>query len=80
MLQKVTIVRTGPEAEAFDWAKEFEEGIARLEREIGFVLFKRSKGRLEPTPEAYAFHEVASQALEGLPVKKQTFSAQSPAA
>jgi len=40
--------------------------IAQLEREIGFALFKRSKGRLEPTPEAYSFHEAAMQALESI--------------
>ncbi len=40
--------------------------IAQLEREIGFVLFKRSKGKLEATPEAYAFHEAAMQALESI--------------
>lgn len=40
--------------------------IAQLEREIGFTLFKRSKGRLEPTPEAYAFHDTALQALESV--------------
>ena len=40
--------------------------IANLEREIGFTLFKRSKGRLEPTPEAYSFHEAAMQVLESV--------------
>ncbi len=40
--------------------------IAQLEREIGFELFKRSKGRLEPTPEAYSFHESAQLALESV--------------
>ena len=40
--------------------------IAQLEDEIGFNLFKRLKGRLEPTPEAYAFHEAAKQALESI--------------
>jgi len=40
--------------------------IAQLEREIGFALFKRSKGWLEPTPEAYSFHRVAKEALESI--------------
>ena len=40
--------------------------IAQLEREIGFTLFKRSKGKLEPTPEAYSFHEAAQQALDSV--------------
>jgi len=40
--------------------------IAQLEREIGFTLFKRSRGRLEPTPEAYSFHDAALQALESV--------------
>lgn len=40
--------------------------IATLEREIGFSLFKRSKGSLEPTPEAYLFHQSAIQAIESI--------------
>ncbi len=38
--------------------------IAQLEREIGFTLFKRSKGWLEPTPEAFVFHPTALAAIE----------------
>ncbi len=40
--------------------------IAQLEREIGFTLFKRSKGWLEPTPEAYSFHGAAMEAIESI--------------
>ena len=40
--------------------------IAQLEREIGFALFKRSKGSLEPTPEAHILHEAALQALDSV--------------
>ncbi len=40
--------------------------ISQLEREIGFLLFKRSKGALEPTPEAYSFHQAASQAIDSV--------------
>lgn len=40
--------------------------IAQLEREIGFTLFKRSKGWLEPTPEAYTFHQAALRAIESV--------------
>ena len=46
--------------------------IAQLEREIGFELFKRSKGRLEPTPEAYSFHQAAQLALESVARVTQT--------
>jgi DNA-binding transcriptional LysR family regulator len=38
--------------------------IAQLEKEIGFTLFKRSKGWLEPTPEAFVFHPTALAAIE----------------
>lgn len=40
--------------------------IAQLEREIGFTLFKRSKGWLQPTPEAFAFHKSVVQAIDGI--------------
>ncbi len=40
--------------------------IAQLEREIGFKLFKRSKGWLEATPEAYTFHQAAIRAIESV--------------
>ena len=40
--------------------------IAQLEREIGFTLFKRSKGSLQPTPEAFSFHQAAMQAIESV--------------
>lgn len=40
--------------------------ISQLEREIGFTLFKRSKGMLEATPEAYSFHQAASQAIDSV--------------
>lgn len=40
--------------------------IAQLEREIGFTLFKRSKGSLEPTAEAFSFHQAAIQAIESV--------------
>ena len=40
--------------------------IAQLEREIGFTLFKRSKGWLEPTPEAFLFHGTAMDAIESV--------------
>ncbi|MDA7948154.1 MAG: LysR substrate-binding domain-containing protein [Hyphomicrobiaceae bacterium] len=46
--------------------------IAQLEREIGFELFERSKGRLEPTPEAYSFHEAARLVLESVSRVTQT--------
>jgi DNA-binding transcriptional LysR family regulator len=40
--------------------------IAQLEREIGFTLFNRSKGWLEPTPEAFSFHHAAMDAIESI--------------
>lgn len=40
--------------------------IQQLEKEIGFTLFHRSKGWLEPTPEAYSFHQVAKDALDSI--------------
>jgi DNA-binding transcriptional LysR family regulator len=40
--------------------------IAALEHEIGFSLFKRRKGRLQPTSEAAYFYEEAIKTLESL--------------
>lgn len=40
--------------------------IAALEHEIGFSLFKRRKGRLQPTTEAAYFYEEAIKTLESL--------------
>jgi DNA-binding transcriptional LysR family regulator len=38
--------------------------ISNLEREIGFLLFKRRKGHLEPTPESKLFYADAVKSLE----------------
>jgi hypothetical protein len=38
--------------------------IAALEHEIGFSLFTRRAGRLEPTPEAHLFFKEVSRSLE----------------
>jgi DNA-binding transcriptional LysR family regulator len=46
--------------------------IQQLEKEIGFSLFHRSKGRLEPTPEAYWFHQATKEALDGVARVTQT--------
>lgn len=40
--------------------------IGGLERELGFLLFERSKGTLRPTPEAYYFYEETLQVIERL--------------
>jgi len=40
--------------------------IAALEHEIGFSLFKRRKGRLQPTSEAAYFYEEVNKTLESL--------------
>ena len=40
--------------------------IAQLEREIGFPLFKRSRGSLQPTPEAFSLHQAAMQAIDSI--------------
>ena len=46
--------------------------IASLEHEIGFSLFKRRKGRLQPTAEAEYFFEEAQRTLESLDKTVQT--------
>ena len=46
--------------------------IAALEHELGFSLFKRRKGRLQPTAEANYFLEEAQRALESLDKAVQT--------
>lgn len=46
--------------------------IQQLEKEIGFSLFQRKKGWLEPTPEAYSFHQAAKDALESVARVTQT--------
>jgi DNA-binding transcriptional LysR family regulator len=40
--------------------------IARLEQELGFLLFERGNGRLKPTPEGLLFYAEASKALTGI--------------
>ena len=40
--------------------------IARLEQELGFLLFERGNGRLKPTPEGLLFYAEASKALGGI--------------
>ncbi len=40
--------------------------IAALEHEIGFSLFKRRKGRLQPTSEAAYFYEEANRTLDSM--------------
>ncbi len=46
--------------------------IATLEHELGFSLFKRRKGRLQPTAEANYFLEEAQRTLESLDKAVQT--------
>jgi DNA-binding transcriptional LysR family regulator len=46
--------------------------IAGLEHELGFSLFKRRKGRLQPTAEANYFFEEAQQTLESFGKAVQT--------
>lgn len=46
--------------------------IQQLEKEIGFTLFHRKKGWLEPTPEAYSFHKAAKDALDAVDRVTQT--------
>jgi DNA-binding transcriptional LysR family regulator len=48
--------------------------IQQLEKEIGFSLFHRSKGRLVPTPEAYWFHQATKEALDGVARNKASQS------
>ena len=40
--------------------------IARLEQELGFLLFDRGNGRLKPTPEGLLFYAEADKALNGI--------------
>lgn len=40
--------------------------IARLEEQLGFALFERARGRLEPTSEAQLLYTEVTQALSGL--------------
>jgi DNA-binding transcriptional LysR family regulator len=40
--------------------------IARLEQELGFLLFDRSNGRLKPTAEGILFYAEADRALNGI--------------
>lgn len=40
--------------------------ITNLERQLGFALFVRRSGRLQPTPEAKLFHDHANRAVEAL--------------
>lgn len=40
--------------------------IINLERQLGFALFVRRSGRLQPTPEAKLFHDHANRAVEAL--------------
>jgi len=40
--------------------------IARLEEQLGFALFERARGRLEPTSEAQLLYAEVTQALSGL--------------
>ena len=40
--------------------------IARLEQELGFLLFDRSNGRLKPTAEGILFYAEANKALTGI--------------
>jgi DNA-binding transcriptional LysR family regulator len=40
--------------------------IARLEQELGFLLFDRSNGRLKPTAEGILFYAEANRALTGI--------------
>lgn len=40
--------------------------IAKLERQVGFALFRRKRGRLEPTPEGHLFYAEVSQTLSSL--------------
>jgi DNA-binding transcriptional LysR family regulator len=40
--------------------------LAQLERDIGFALFVRSKGRLTPTPEAKIFYQHVRQTFDAL--------------
>jgi len=42
--------------------------ISNLEKDIGFVLFERHKGRIDPTNEAYRFYDVVERGLMGLDV------------
>jgi DNA-binding transcriptional LysR family regulator len=45
--------------------------IANLERELGFALFKRARGRLEPTPEAQYLSSDVQQTLDSLELTSQ---------
>ncbi len=40
--------------------------MASLSREVGFTLFVKTGGRLQPTPEAKLFYEEVNRALEAL--------------
>lgn len=40
--------------------------IARLETQVGFALFDRKGGRLEPTPEAMLLYDEVTQSLSGI--------------
>jgi DNA-binding transcriptional LysR family regulator len=45
--------------------------IANLERELGFALFKRGRGRLEPTPEAQYLSSDVQQTLDSIELTTQ---------
>jgi DNA-binding transcriptional LysR family regulator len=45
--------------------------IANLERELGFALFKRARGRLEPTPEAQYLSSDVQQTLDSIELTTQ---------
>src|SRR5437667_428856 len=40
--------------------------LAQLQRDVGFALFERTKGRLTPTPEAKVFYQHVRQTFEAL--------------
>jgi len=46
--------------------------IINLERDIGFALFERRKGRVYPTSEAHQFYQVVDRGLMGLEVVAKT--------
>jgi DNA-binding transcriptional LysR family regulator len=45
--------------------------IANLERELGFALFRRARGRLEPTPEAQYLSSDVQQILDSIELTTQ---------